>query len=140
MSNVVQLPTPKQYSGIAHRVVFDMVPRAIVEKLFHAAIAVGWAADEDEYRSENAEAVERMKALMDAVSAASEFTVPVDHQTGAPRANEHRALRGICSDCGGPSKKWTAEEIQAAKDDLGMTVADDFADCCEQCGKKYLPS
>lgn len=32
------------------------------------------------------------------------------------------------------------KEIYAAKDDLGMTVADDFADCCEQCGKKYMPS
>ena len=57
-----------------------------------------------------------------------------------PRYNEEACLQGICCDCGKPSKKWTQEEIDAAKEDMGMGDDDDFCDVCDECMKKYLPS
>lgn len=52
---------------------------------------------------------------------------------------EAACLKGVCIDCGGPSKKWTTEEILAAKEDIGMGENDDMCDVCDECIKKYLP-
>lgn len=53
---------------------------------------------------------------------------------------EDRLLNGLCCDCGKPSKKWTQEEIDAAKEDMGMAEDDDLHDCCDECIKKYMPT
>lgn len=53
-------------------------------------------------------------------------------------SGEECCLNGICSECGGKSKKWTREEIEAAKDDIGMIDNDDFCDCCDNCMEKYM--
>lgn len=53
---------------------------------------------------------------------------------------EAACLNGICIECGGKSRKWTTEEILAAKDDLGMGDDDDFCDVCDECMKKYMPT
>ena len=84
MSNVVQLRKSNEYHGIAHRVTLSLVPPALVEKLFYAAISVGWAAGEEEYSSANDNAAEKLEDLRALVSEASQYTVPIDFQTGEP--------------------------------------------------------
>lgn len=56
-----------------------------------------------------------------------------------PLDNEKRIMAGLCCDCDAPIKPWTWEDIQLAKADMGMGADDDFADCCAECGKKYMP-
>ncbi len=51
--------------------------------------------------------------------------------------NEERCKAGLCCDCDATIKKWTEGEIQEAKDDIGMTADDDFADVCISCLSKY---
>lgn len=53
---------------------------------------------------------------------------------------ESRLLLGVCCDCGKPLKKWTQEEIDAAKEDMGMTEDDDLFYCCDECMNQYMPS
>lgn len=84
MNNVVQLRPTKCVVGIAHQVTFDLVPRAIVEELFNVAISVGWAADNESYISIDSDAAELLSALQKAVSAASQYTVPVRHEYHEP--------------------------------------------------------
>lgn len=133
------IKTTEQHSRIVHRVIFDRVPLDVVENLFYAAIAVGWSADEDLYSCKNGVSLERLHELVSEVHKATESAIPVDPETGASKINEQRALDGICSDCGGPSKRWTKEEIKEVKDDLGMSDSEDFFDCCSECHVAYLP-
>jgi hypothetical protein len=83
-SNVIPLRPTRRVVGIAHQVTFELVPRAVVEELFHAAIAVGWAADDDSYSSSDPEAADRLAILRKAVGAASQYTVPVEHEYEVP--------------------------------------------------------
>lgn len=50
---------------------------------------------------------------------------------------EKSIMDGICPDCEGPIKTWTQEEINAVKEDLGMSDDEDFMDVCEECVKNY---
>lgn len=84
MSNIVQLRPTRRVVSIAHRVTFDLVPRAVVEELFNAAIVVGWAAENEAYSCVDREAAELMAALQKAVGAASQYTVPVEHEFEEP--------------------------------------------------------
>lgn len=84
MSNVIELRKKKEYHGIAHRVTFEKVPQDVLETIFYAAISVGWADGEGEYRSENPEAEAKMRELRDAVNEASRYAIPVDFKTGEP--------------------------------------------------------
>ncbi|MFC4927859.1 hypothetical protein [Delftia deserti] len=84
MSNISQLHPTKRVTITAHRVAFDLVPRDVLEQVFHAAIAVAWAADEEAYVAEDCEANERLESLQKAVSAASQYTVPVEHEVDEP--------------------------------------------------------
>lgn len=77
MSNVIQMRPTNRFVGISHQVTIDLVPRVIVEQLFYAAIAVGWASENEAYSCADLEAEELMTALQKAVSAASQYTVPV---------------------------------------------------------------
>jgi hypothetical protein len=52
--------------------------------------------------------------------------------------DEEKCKAGICCDCGADMKKWTEPEIKDAKDDIGMSPEDDFADVCEPCMGKYV--
>lgn len=54
--------------------------------------------------------------------------------------NEESILSGICPDCGALMQKWTRDEIDAAKADIGMGAADDFCDVCADCQKQYAPA
>lgn len=84
MSNVVQINPTQRVMRTAHRVTFDLVPRPVMEKLFYAAISVGWDADADLYRSETPEAEVELSALQEAVSEASQYTVEVQHEAEEP--------------------------------------------------------
>lgn len=84
MSNVIELRKKKEYHGIAHRVTFEKIPQDVLETIFYAAIAVGWAAGEGEYESETAEAGVKMNELITAVNEASRYAIPVDFKTGEP--------------------------------------------------------
>lgn len=89
MSNIVQIHPTRRVTVTAHQVTFDLVPRNVLEEVFHTAIAVAWAADEGAYDADSsdadkAEAAERMEALQKAVSAASQFTVPVQREVNEP--------------------------------------------------------
>lgn len=86
MSNIVPIKPTRRVTITAHRVTFDIVPRAVMEQLFHTAIAVGWAAGDGAYKAEHQEADERLDALQEAVNAASQFTVPVQHEVDEPIA------------------------------------------------------
>lgn len=84
MSNIAQIRPTRRVTVTAHRVTFELVPKEVVEKLFHAAIAVGWAAGDGEYTSENQEAQDRLEHLMKVVGDASQYTVPVEHEVEEP--------------------------------------------------------
>ena len=120
--------------GIAHRVTFNLVPIGIIEEIFDASLAVAWRA------GDGLKIKDQLIVLERAVTKATQYTVPVDFKTGNLRVDEYKAMQGICSKCGGPSKKWTREEIKEAKDDMGMDDTDDFCDCCDECGKEFLTS
>jgi hypothetical protein len=51
--------------------------------------------------------------------------------------SEDMCRAGFCSDCGGPMKPWTREEIIEAKNDLGMGDYDEFSCCCKECEVLY---
>lgn len=51
---------------------------------------------------------------------------------------EEELLAGICNECSAEMKPWTADEIKAAKEDVGMGDDDDFCSCCDECAKKYM--
>ena len=87
MSNVVPIIPARKVVITAHQVTFELVPPAVVEELFHAAIAVGWAADEGAYDSPDADALARLEYLQKAVSAASQYTVPVEREVDEPIRN-----------------------------------------------------
>jgi hypothetical protein len=89
MSNITQLRPTKRVTITAHRVTFDLVPRSVLEQVFHAAIAVAWAADEGVYSAGHPEAGERLESLQRAASAASQFTVPVQHEVDEPITPTH---------------------------------------------------
>lgn len=89
MSNVTQLRPTRRVTVTAHQVTFDLVPRDVLEEVFHTAIAVAWAADEGAYSAEHHEADERLESLQRAVSAASQFTVPVQHEVDEPITPTH---------------------------------------------------
>lgn len=84
MSNVIPIRKSNTTPTIAYRVTFEKMPRDVVEKLVYAAISVGWAAGEGEYRSGKPEAEAKMQELMDAVNEASRYAIPVDFKTGEP--------------------------------------------------------
>lgn len=84
MSNVTPIRQTRRVNVTVHRVTFDLVPRAVVEELFYAAISVAWAAGDGEFTSDDAEAMDRMEALQKAVSAASQYAVPVEREVEEP--------------------------------------------------------
>lgn len=84
MSNVTPLRPTRRVTVTAHQVTFDLVPRNVLEEVFHTAIAVAWAADDGAYTAEHQDADERLEALQKAVSAASQFTVPVEREVDEP--------------------------------------------------------
>lgn len=84
MSNITQNHPTRRVTIAAHRVMFDLVPRSVLEEVFHTAIAVAWAADDGAYKAEHQEADERLDALQKAVSSASQYTVPVQHEVDEP--------------------------------------------------------
>ncbi|MGB3069788.1 MAG: hypothetical protein WBC18_14635 [Ottowia sp.] len=84
MSNIVPIRPTRRVTITAHRVMYELVPPAILEQLFHAAIAVGWAAGDGAYSADNPDAQERLEDLERAVSAASQYTVPVEHEVDEP--------------------------------------------------------
>jgi len=55
----------------------------------------------------------------------------------ASMTDEDLCRIGVCSDCGGPMKVWSTEEINQAKADLGMNEDDDFSSCCKECEILY---
>lgn len=63
MSNIIQLNQTRRVVGVVHRVTFDLVPRAVLEELFYAAIAVGWSADDEAYSSDDKHAAEHLEML-----------------------------------------------------------------------------
>ncbi|KEH14050.1 hypothetical protein GY15_08935 [Delftia sp. 670] len=89
MSNVTQLRPTRRVTITAHQVTFDLVPRDVLEEVFHTAIAVAWAADEEAYSAEHHEADERLESLQRAVNAASQFTVPVQREVDEPITPTH---------------------------------------------------
>lgn len=94
MKNVTPLRKTRRVRITAHRVTFDLVPRNIIEEVFHAAIAVGWAASDGAFDSDSndydrAEAAERIATLQKAVSAASQYTVPVHIEVDEPVHPSH---------------------------------------------------
>lgn len=96
MSNITLLRPTRRVTTTVHQVTFDLVPRNLLEEVFHAAIAVGWAADEGAYDddcgdADKAEAAERMATLQKAVNAASQFTVPVQREVDEPIHPAHGA-------------------------------------------------
>lgn len=56
-----------------------------------------------------------------------------------PHHSEQSILKGICPDCEGPMRVWTAAEIQEAKDDMGLATDEDFCDVCDKCFTNYFP-
>jgi len=56
------------------------------------------------------------------------------------KTDQELCLAGICCDCGAPIKEMTVEEINEAKDDLGLEDDDDFGDICQSCMDKYTGS
>lgn len=84
MSNIVQIRPTRRATITAQLVCFDLVPRDVLENVFHAAIAVAWADGDGAYSTEDAEGHERMQSLQKAVSAASQYTVPVQREVDEP--------------------------------------------------------
>lgn len=84
MSNITELRPTRRVTVTKHQVTFDLIPLRVIEDLFHAAIAVGWAADEDGYTAVDEETQERLASLQKAVSAASQFTTPVVCEVDEP--------------------------------------------------------
>lgn len=84
MSNIVTTHQPRQEVIPAHQVAFDLVPRAVIEDLFNAAISVGWAADNECYSARSQEARDLLGALQKAVCAASQYTTPVSIEVNRP--------------------------------------------------------
>lgn len=84
-----QLQPTQRVTITAHQVTFDLVPRNVLEEVFNAAIGVAWAADDGAYKAEDQEAGERMEYLQKAVSAASQFTVPVQREVEEPITSTH---------------------------------------------------
>lgn len=89
MSNIAPIEPTRHVTITAHQVTFDLVPRNILEEVFYAAIGVAWAADDGAYRAEDQEADGRMQYLQKAVSAASQFTVPVQREVEEPIISTH---------------------------------------------------
>lgn len=88
MSNITPIYPTRRVRAVVHQVTFDLVPRSVVERLFHAAIAVGWAADDGAYSAADHEALASLDALQKAVDAASQFTVPVEQEVDEPIRGE----------------------------------------------------
>ncbi|GAB2531204.1 hypothetical protein [Simplicispira piscis] len=84
MSNITHLRQTRRVTIPAHRVTFDLVPRAVVEELFFAAVAVGFAADEGAYSAHDANAQERLDGLHAAATKAAQYTVPVEIEVDEP--------------------------------------------------------
>lgn len=87
MSNIVPIKPTRQVTITAHRVTFDLVPRNVMEQLFHTAIAVGWALDNGDIsmHTEHPDAHEHLLVdLQKAVSVASQYTVPVEIEVDEP--------------------------------------------------------
>lgn len=84
MSNIAQIRPTRRVAVTAHRVTFELVPKEIVEKLFHAAIAVGWADGDGEYTSDSQDALDHLEHLMKVVGEASQYTVPVEREVEEP--------------------------------------------------------
>lgn len=84
MSNITPLRPTRRVTVIAHRVTFELVPKEVVEKLFHAAIAVGLAAGDGEYTSDSQDALDRLDHLMTVFDEAFQYTVPVEREVDEP--------------------------------------------------------
>lgn len=84
MSNITPIHPTRRAVITAHQVTFELVPRAIIEDLFYAAIAVGWSADDGAYTAGSQDAGDRLASLQSAVSAASQYTVPVEREINEP--------------------------------------------------------
>lgn len=84
MSKVVQIRPTRRVTITAHQVAMDLVPRTAIEELFNAAIAVGWAADDEAYNARDDESAERLAALIVAVNKASQYTVTVERELDEP--------------------------------------------------------
>lgn len=86
MSNVIPLHPTRRVSITAHRITFDLVPRDVMERLFNAAIAMGFASGDDmsTYVTGDEHADACLAELLGAVSAASQYTVPVQIEVDEP--------------------------------------------------------
>ncbi len=84
MNKVVPICKTRKVMTTVHQVTFDLVPRVVMEKLFYAAIAVGWAADDGLYSSDWQDANDSLQELQDAVSAASQYTTSVEREVEEP--------------------------------------------------------
>jgi hypothetical protein len=84
MSDIVNIKKTRRVVTTTHRVTFELVPRDVMEELFHSAIAVGWAADEDAYSARDGQSAERLSSLMRAVGKASQYTVPEERVVDEP--------------------------------------------------------
>lgn len=111
MSNVVAMLPTRRVTVTAHRVTFDLVPRAVLEQVFHTAIAVAWAADEGAYIAEHGEADDRLADLQKAVSEASQFTVPVQHEVDEP-IQQHQMRKRVGSSMAPSRHQSTTKENQ----------------------------
>lgn len=95
MSNIVTLHPTRKVMTTVHRVQFELVPRAVMEDLFYAAISVGWSADDGEISATpidvQSDAGARLEALQKAVGDASQFTTPVEREmeVSARQASDH---------------------------------------------------
>ena len=87
MSNVTPLWPTRKVMMTVHQVTFDLVPREVVERVFHAAIAVAWASSDGEYTPAAQDAADRLNELEKAVNAASQYTVQVEREVDEPISN-----------------------------------------------------
>ncbi|MDR0216202.1 MAG: hypothetical protein LBJ15_19705 [Comamonas sp.] len=84
MSNITPIRKTRRAVITAHQVTFELVPQAVIEDLFYAAIAVGWSAGDGAYTADGQDASDRLASLRSAVSAASQYTVPVEREINEP--------------------------------------------------------
>lgn len=80
MSNVIKLQfIRKEAGGVAYRIVLNEMPLDIIEAVFYAAIDVAW-----QYGDGGQVNAASMDALLRAVEKTTQYTIPVDRQTGEP--------------------------------------------------------
>jgi hypothetical protein len=84
MSNVIPLRKTRRVLTTVHQVTFDLVPREVVESVFYTALAVGWGAEDGDVAGSTPEACARIESLITAISAAAQYTVPIEREVDEP--------------------------------------------------------